>query len=192
VQQTLTKNKKCKNCGTKFDQYGFGDVACSGKCKVEWSNKLKGKNEALKEKYSTTILDGKHEVDNNLLRRPLPQLLDAAVQTCHKYIRLRDAGQPCISCDEFRTLQAGHFYSANEHPCLKFSDLNINGQCEECNGGKYGNFDEYEKRLREKIGPFLLTKLEETTIRYKRLGWKWDRPALITIINEYKEKIKLL
>ena len=62
-------------------------------------------------------------------KKTVAQLRAIAVTHFHKYIRNRDAGQPCISCDSFTTLQAGHFYSAGNNPSVRFNEDNVHGQC---------------------------------------------------------------
>jgi hypothetical protein len=83
----------------------------------------------------------------------------------HKMIRERDAGLPCVSCGEVRTLEAGHFRvstlsATNYHP------MNLNGQCRSCNGFNGGKTYEYgielDKRWGEGTAAFL-AKLSRTS-----------------------------
>jgi len=72
----------------------------------------------------------------------------------NSYIRERDKGTLCISCE--RPLKAkydaGHFYSVGSYPNLRFDERNVHGQCVECNQHKHGNLIEYGERLLTRIG----------------------------------------
>ena len=72
----------------------------------------------------------------------------------NKYIRTRDAGQPCISCQRVMTgqIHAGHYRSVGAHPELRFEPLNCHAQCAQCNNWRSGNLTEYRANLINKIG----------------------------------------
>ena len=71
----------------------------------------------------------------------------------NKFIRLRDAGNVCISCQKPpRKKNAGHYLSRGAHPELKYHPLNCHLQCEHCNSFKSGNQALYRTHLIEKIG----------------------------------------
>jgi len=61
------------------------------------------------------------------------------------YIRVRDFGKPCISCD--RPLKdkfdAGHYFSVGAYPNIRFNNDNVHGQCVYCNQHLHGNISEY-------------------------------------------------
>ena len=61
------------------------------------------------------------------------QLKDKLVKLFHKFIRERDKDKPCISCGQYTTLQAGHFYSGGHYSALRFDEDNVHGQCLRCN-----------------------------------------------------------
>lgn len=71
----------------------------------------------------------------------------------NKFIRLRDAGQLCISCQKQpRKKNAGHYLSKGAHPELRYNPLNCHLQCEHCNSFKSGNQALYRTHLIKKIG----------------------------------------
>ena len=72
----------------------------------------------------------------------------------NKYIRQRDFGKPCISCDRAMTgqIHAGHYRSVGAHPELRFVEENCHAQCAQCNNWKSGNLTEYRANLIRKIG----------------------------------------
>jgi Bacteriophage Lambda NinG protein len=78
----------------------------------------------------------------------------------HKMIRERDAGLPCVSCGNMRTLEAGHFRvstlsATNYHP------MNLNGQCRDCNGYNGGRTYEYAIELDRRWGKGTATFLQK-------------------------------
>lgn len=69
----------------------------------------------------------------------------------HKMIRERDAGKPCVSCAEFRTLEAGHF-RVSTLGATNFHPANLNGQCANCNRYNGGRTYEYAIELDKRWG----------------------------------------
>ena len=124
--------------------------------------------------------------------KKIPALISKAVLVFHAYIRSRDENRVCISCGQYKELQAGHFYSGGHHACLRFNEFNVNGQCQKCNYFLHANLIPYRTNLVKKIGLDEVEKLDVTAAYYRRTGWKWDRFALIDIIETYKAKIKEL
>lgn len=119
--------------------------------------------------------------------KSLPNLIKTAVRWCHKYIRERDEGKPCISCGKFRTLEAGHCFSGGKYPRLRFNERNIWGQCSPCN--RYGSMETgifYRDNLIKRIGLEEFNKIQ--TIAEDRTPFKWDRFEVIEIIEHYKNK----
>lgn len=82
----------------------------------------------------------------------------------NKWVRARDAGQPCISCDRpddgTHQRHASHYRSRGACPELAFEPLNVHASCAQCNSMKSGNIAEYRIRLVKKIGQEALDWLE--------------------------------
>lgn len=109
----------------------------------------------------------------------------------NKYIRTRDKGKPCISCNgsnKDTKVNAGHFYSVGGHPNLRFNEDNCHLQCEYCNTYLHGNLIEYTHQLLDRIGGANWLKLSNA--RHKPL--KLTLPEIILLKAEYKQKIKHL
>lgn len=71
----------------------------------------------------------------------------------NEWVRLRDAGQPCISCGNHRLVwHAGHYRSVGSEPSLRFEPDNCHQQCATCNTLLSGNLAAYRVNLIEKIG----------------------------------------
>jgi hypothetical protein len=79
-----------------------------------------------------------------------------AKKAMHLYVRTRDAGKPCASCDTILLqlgrvggdYDAGHLRSVGSAKHLEFDERNVWGQCKRCNDFLKGNYQEYERRLR--------------------------------------------
>jgi hypothetical protein len=108
----------------------------------------------------------------------------------NKYIRLRDAKEPCISCGYAganRQWHAGHYRPQGRNGALRFSELNCHKQCSICNNHFSGNLVKYRESLTKKIGVEMVSELE-TNNQTK----KWSIEELQEIIAKYKAKIKKL
>lgn len=88
--------------------------------------------------------------------------LKKAQTAFNAYIRARDAGQPCISCQRHHQgqIHAGHYRSVGSCPELRFEPLNVFAQCAPCNTHLSGNLVRYRQNLLAKIGPDKLDWLE--------------------------------
>ncbi|MNJ66726.1 Bacteriophage Lambda NinG protein [compost metagenome] len=114
----------------------------------------------------------------------------------NEFIRLRDAGQPCISCDSLPSdhdlitgsrWDAGHYRSVGACPELRFEPLNVHRQCVKCNRNLSGNAVEYRIRLVQRIGADRVAFLEGP-----HQPRKYTIEDLKAIKAEYRAKIKQL
>jgi len=110
---------------------------------------------------------------------------------CNKYIRLRDAGNGCISCGTHNpniVYAAGHFIPVGRCIPLRYDERNIHLQCNEhCNRRLSGNLIAYEAALRIKLGNETVEWLKgpHEPVRYRAEDY-------LRIIEHYKAKIKQL
>jgi hypothetical protein len=106
----------------------------------------------------------------------------------NKFIRLRDKGQPCISCNAKAgsyTITAGHYFPST-NKSVTFNEDNLHGQCwYNCNSSKSGNLAEYRLGLIQRIGLERIEKLELESRKTK----KWTKEELKEIMLIYKQKI---
>lgn len=107
----------------------------------------------------------------------------------NKFIRLRDAELPCISCGRFHQGQwhAGHYLSVGAHPELRFNELNVWRQCQPCNSHLSGNLINYRIELIKRIGLAEVEKLEG-----KQEPLKLTVEQIQNLIKEYKAKVKAM
>lgn len=134
-------------------------------------------------------------------KKTIAQLLTTATTHFNKFIRLRDSDENgfgrCISSGQSLRVpsmnaHAGHFYSAGRYPELRFNEDNVHLQGKSDNYFNGGGLLEYRKNLIYKIGIERVEELERIAGQSKRNSFKWDRIALIHIIEKYKQLNKKL
>ena len=170
------KTRKCRYCKSVFSPITTLQKNCfEPNCVAEWLNEVKQKN--WKRKKAKLKMD----------LMTIQDYVKLAQQVFNKFIRLRDAGNVCISCQKkpLKT-NAGHFYNANNHWSVRFDERNVHLQCEHCNTYLSGNLINYRENLLKKIGieEFDLLSVEATKTR------KFTIDELKEIIATYKKKIK--
>jgi len=113
---------------------------------------------------------------------------DAAVKWFNRYIRLRDSGEPCISCGDilYGKYDAGHFITAGSCTALRFDERNCYAQCVRCNHWLSGNRVAYRENLIAKFGQELVEYLEgpQPTIN---ITVDWYREIEETYKAKFKE-----
>ena len=117
-------------------------------------------------------------------------LMKKAQKAFNSYIRQRDKGKPCISCDTplKGKFDAGHYVSSGSSKALTFNEDNVHGQCVHCNQHKHGNLIGYREGLIKRIGMKKVKNLEK---RRHEIA-KYIREELKQIEREYKQKLKQL
>jgi hypothetical protein len=173
-----TKSKRCKICKKPFTPtISTLQVTCTTvSCILLHSKALKAKNDRLKIQEMRERIKTRQE-----------HLKELQV-VFNSYIRERDKGTLCISCE--RPLKAkydaGHFYSVGSYPNLRFDERNVHGQCVECNQHKHGNLIEYGERLLTRIGKQATDELHAA--KNGRLSLTVDE--IKELLKVYKAKIK--
>lgn len=81
----------------------------------------------------------------------------------NSFIRARDKGLNCISCDKNTgsKVNAGHYKTTAAYPQLRFDEDNCHLQCEKCNSFLSGNIEHYRPNLIKKIGRERFDKLTD-------------------------------
>ena len=168
---------RCKNCRDKFEPIRFNHKFClKDECikafveetkaaawkntKKKWTNELKTTSDWLKE----------------------------AQKVFNTYIRARDKGKPCISCEGKlgSKFDAGHYFSSGGHKAVTFDEDNVHGQCVACNQYKHGNLLNYQIGIEKRIGADKLIELHEKAHKTR----KYTTDELQEIIFIYKQKTK--
>jgi len=145
------KAKKCRACKSSFTPLRPMQIACSVPCSVKLSaekRQRKAAQEAREERRSSREALEKVKTRGEHLRE--------AQAAFNAWIRLRDAGDPCISCKRPASWDgqwdAGHYLSRGSSPSLRFEPLNVHKQCLPCNRHQSGFLVAYRLNLIEKIG----------------------------------------
>lgn len=122
----------------------------------------------------------------------LANLKIAVRKVCHDYIKLRDKGKPCVSCQApwKPDFQAGHWKKAELYSLLKYDERNIHGQCPRCNLFLDGNTQKYADNIANRIGDKGKEEVNQLAQKEKQTNFKWDMLELNKIRDYYKEKIK--
>ena len=174
------KTKKCKVCKDTFQPARPLQTCCSPACAMQLVKAVKVKKDKQETKLKLDALQTK------------PQLVKKAQAAFNAYIRARDTGKPCISCDKPlgdapNTYDAGHYRSVGSAPHMRFVEDNVHGQCKHCNNWLGGNVVDYRKRLLERIGEHELNLLEsDSTLR------KYTKEGLIEIARHYNAEARRL
>jgi hypothetical protein len=105
------------------------------------------------------------------------------------YIRLRDKGNVCISCEKpAKKENAGHFFNANNHWSVRFDERNVHLQCEHCNTFLSGSLINYRENLIKKIGIGEFNVISEIAKETR----KFTIDEVKEIAETYKKKVKIL
>ena len=168
---------RCKNCREKFEPIRFNHKFClKDECIKAFVEEVKFKQ------WKET----KTRMKNDL--KTTQDWLKEAQTIFNKFIRLRDNGLPCVSCQQKinGVKHASHYLSSGGHSAVRFHEDNVWVSCYKCNVMLSGNQIEYRKSLIKKIGVERVEWLEENGSKVK----KWTIEELKELIKEYKQKIK--
>lgn len=156
---TSTRAKRCKNCTIihKMEQQRAS--------RTRQIERLKNKKQ--KKKVVLSISDLKKK----------------AQRVFNKWIRERDAGEPCLACGKHSDkMDASHFIAQGSSGYLRYSEENVHSTCQSCNRFKGGNLLEYRANLIKKIGEDRVDWLWEN----RNITHKFTREELLEIIERYK------
>jgi hypothetical protein len=172
--------KKCRNCKQPFEpRFNTLEKYCwNSDCKtIEAMQKLNDH----KKKEKQRITKKKKELLTHA------DWLKIAQQSFNKFIRERDKGKNCISCNKplNKKFDAGHYWNKHNHGSIRFDELNVNGQCVYCNQHLHGNLIEYGVNLEKLIGVDEFAILRHNAYETKK--WSIDELKRIT---EYYKKMK--
>ena len=140
--------KKCKQCRRYFSPANSLQQVCSYQCALKFNSK---------KEVTKRVKDLKKGLQTK------SDYLNTLQKIFNTFIRLRDKGKTCISCNKRLTekYDAGHFYAVKNYSFLRFNEDNVHGQCGACNQYLHGNLIEYSRKLKLRIGEKRFTELEE-------------------------------
>ena len=171
--------KTASKCTDIVEKKGY----CSVKCLAEHTAEKRIKAQERKERKAM------QEAKEKLKSRS--DYAKEAQTAFNAYIRERDKGLPCVSCDKpddgTHQRHASHYRSRGACPELSYEPLNVHASCAQCNNIKSGNIVEYRLRLVKRIGEEKLEWLEGP-----HEPKKYTIDELKQIKAEYKSKLKAL
>lgn len=169
------REKKCKVCGEKFRPFQSTQRTCSTICAINDGRAQRKKAD------KRELRQAKERI------KPRAQWIKEAQAAFNKFIRLRDAAEPCISCGRHHQGQyhAGHYKSTGASPELRFEELNCHKQCAPCNNHLSGNIVNYRPALIAKIGMGYVEWLEGN-----HPPAKWTIDELKEIKRRYNAKAR--
>jgi len=173
------KARPCKQCGTLFAPTRPLQAVCSPRCAV-------GSVKAEKAQERASIKSRKEALQTR------PDLVKKAQAAFNAFVRARDKGKPCISCDRPlgdtpNSFDCGHYRSVGSAPHMRFVEDNAHGQCKYCNNHLGGNHVEYRKRLINRIGLRAVELIESDNVTRK-----YTKEGLIEIAKHYRNAAKEL
>jgi hypothetical protein len=183
----MTKPRKCELCKNPFIPARPLQNWCSIDCAV-----VLGQQAVEKKKAKEKAEDRKQTREKLAAMEKKSVLVKRAQRAVNLFIKMRDWGKPCISCNKPHNptpnyWDAGHFRSVGSAVHMRFIEENIHGQCKECNNWLGGNVLNYEIGLIERIGQQAVNALKaDQTLR------KYSRDDLIAIAAHYNEKARQL
>ena len=184
---------KCKICKKEYVKKSSKHMVCSYECSLAYAELHLSKKVKEKKAVARKELQAFNNKDKTVLKQK-------AQNAFNKYIRLRDRGAKCISCNKPIALyknnkgifmpdaDAGHFYSRGSYSSVRFNTNNVWVECKSCNRFSEIHLLGYEKNLLKKIGQLRYDKLKEESKKLK----KYDAVYYQRIINIFNKKSKIL
>ena len=178
----LPKAKTCEVCERVFVPDRMGQLVCRPACAMARVRQAKKAERESVKKRKEAI-------------KTIPSLIREAQVAFNAWVRARDFTQPCISCDApppdlsglHAGRDAGHYRSTGSASHLRFHPDNCHAQCVHCNRWGAGKAVDYRIRLIRRIGPARVEELEADNTPHK-----WRREELISIREQYREKLKTM
>lgn len=154
---------KCTYCKDRFPREQMISTPKGKFCTINHATKYAIESiPKTKKKLEKIQRSEKFQEKQKRLKSSLPHQIELTRVSCNSFIRLMDAGKPCISCGRQKCgqrMEAGHYKSVGSHPELRFDPRNIYLQGSGCNQAtskrRRNNLTiakEYEQRLGQVMG----------------------------------------
>ena len=164
----MANKRKCPQCkafnppGEFILGPGGLQAFCNIECMSKYGRSNIPKGAAIKKKAINKIKRERLEK----LKTP-SEWAKEAQQAVNLYVRVRDKGKPCISCDkpDVGVRNASHYRSVGACSSLRFNTFNNHASCYSCNCEKSGNLLEYRIRLVKLYGQERVDWLESQNVR---------------------------
>lgn len=143
------KPKRCRVCSREFAPQRAMQRVCSPGCAVTLAAKQRER------KYLQDAREQRRSRREALEKvKTRGEHLREAQAAFNAWVRMRDAGQPCLACKRHHGGQyhAGHYRSVGSSPELRFEPDNVHMVCQPCNVHLSGNLIQMRLGMIEKIG----------------------------------------
>lgn len=156
--------RKCTVCREWFYPARSEQYVCSYECACVHGKAANDAAKAEKQRKEKKRRQEEEKADRKRMRerrialKTKPQWRKEAQDAFNRYVRLRDAGKPCISCGRMPdqkfggTMDCGHYRTRGAAAHLAFNLFNTAAQCVYCNRDRAGAQKAFEKGLIERIG----------------------------------------
>ena len=188
-----SKLPECEVCKVKFHRERPFQVVCSVKCSIEKAKQVGRAKELEQKKADRKRRSENHKAKRVFLENDKRHVGKQAKAYCHRWIKWRDRGLPCIACGESmdhlseHAKHASHYRPSGMNSAIRYHVDNINLGCSRCNEHLSGNPQEYRKRLVAKIGIERVEWLEAQNHVYK-----WTIEELREVRDHFKRELKAL
>lgn len=172
---------ECSVCGKSFARRNSLHRVCSPRCAI---STVKDQRKAEREQFKR----------RQEAAKPRQQLLKEAQAAFNRYVRLRDAGKPCICCGAEMNwsstrpggeIDAGHYMGTGASPELRFDEANVHAQRKSCNRPGGARRDVFRAGMVARVGAEEVWRLEGPQIPRK-----WTADDLRQIRDTYRAKAK--
>lgn len=184
------KRRKCKACKTQFTTTSSFQAWCSPACALVIAQARIAKTKAVEARADRARTRAALES-----LKTLPMLKAEAQKEFNAFIRLRDAGRPCICCNYATgaifgpggVIDAGHYRSVGSAPHLRYDERNCHAQRKQCNRYGAGRAVDYRIGLINRIGLAAVEALESDQTERK-----YTRDELRAIRDEYRSRVRIM
>ena len=200
----MIEQKPCKGINKAHGFEGCGNLVKAkervyGLCKVcywEWMQETEGgkihyqKQFLPKVKKATEKEQRKRTKEERESMKSISRLIQEAREPFQKWIRFRDANEPCISCGTTNAeiWDGSHFFKAEIYTGLIFNEVNVNKSCDRCNRFLGGNESGYRLGLVKKYGEKVVSELEEAANNLRQ--YKFSREEIKNIKTKYQKLLR--
>jgi len=188
MQTAKIKLKRCTICKGEFVPRNSLQKVCGIECAKTHAETLRIKRERDESKKARQSIKEDRKRLNSLKKGYYEGKAQEAINA---YVRVRDHGKGCISCDKPHNWhgqwQAGHLKTRGANSNLRYHLWNINKQCSQCNNQLSGNVAEHERGIVARYGQERLDFLN-TAPRLKR----YDDDYLIRLAAVFRKRTRML
>lgn len=156
------KPRKCRTCRQPFEPRLPMQSVCGLDCAKSLALSVRAKEEK-----RAQVKERKADRERKEKLKTRSDYIKEAQREFNRYIRLRDAGKPCICCGEplgsgdvGGAFDCGHYRSVGSAPHLRFHPDNAHGQRKQCNRYGAGRAVDYRLGLLGRIGAAAVDALE--------------------------------